>query len=162
MAGIRVALVAISLSPFVARVAAEEPNRHEFESPHMGTMFRIVAYADKATAEKAAKAAFARVAELENVMSDYKRDSELMKGCLANDAAPSKPVKVSDDLYRVLDHAGKVWKQSDGTFDVTVGPLSALWRIARRTQELPDAKELAEAKALVGFDKVTLDPKART
>jgi thiamine biosynthesis lipoprotein len=96
------------------------------------------------------------------VMSDYKRDSELMKLCLANDAAPGKPVKVSDDLFRVLNHAGKVWKQSEGTFDVTIGPLSSLWRITRRTQELPDAKELADAKALLGFDKVALDPAAKT
>src|SRR5262245_16952963 len=162
MAGRWALVAAVSLSPFAARAGAGEPNRHEFESAHMGTKFRIVVYADQATAEKAAKAAFQRVADLENVMSDYKRDSELMKLCLANDVAPGRPVKVSDDLLRVLQHAGKVWKQSDGAFDVTVGPLSALWRISRRTQELPDAKELAEAKALVGFDKVTLDPKAKT
>jgi FAD:protein FMN transferase len=157
MAGLFVAWAVVSLSPF----PADEPNRHEFESAHMGTKFRIVVYADKAKAEKAAKAAFARVAELENVMSDYKRDSELTKLCLANDSTPGRPVTIGDDLYRVLDHAGKVWTLSDGTFDVTVGPLSTLWRIARRTQELPDAKELTEAKALVGFDKVTLDPSAK-
>jgi thiamine biosynthesis lipoprotein len=162
MAGHWIAWFTVSLSLFAAAAGADEPNRHEFESAHMGTKFRIVVYADRATAEKAAKAAFTRVADLESVMSDYKRDSELMKLCLANDAAPGKPVNVSDDLFRVLEHAGKVWKLSDGTFDVTVGPLSALWRITRRTQELPDAKEIAEAKALVGFDKVTLDPKAKT
>jgi thiamine biosynthesis lipoprotein len=128
----------------------------------MGTKFRIIVYTNVQMAEKASKAAFARVAELEMVMSDYRRDSELMKLCAANDSAPGKPVKVSDDLFRVLDHAGKVWKMSDGTFDVTVGPLSGLWRITRRTQELPDAKELAEAKALVGFDKVMLDPTAKS
>lgn len=157
-----VVLAAVSLSPFAASAGGDESNRHDFESAHMGTKFRIVVYAEKSVAEKAVKAAFDRVAALETVMSDYKRDSELMKLCLTNDAAPGKPVKVSDDLYRVLDHAGKVWKQSDGAFDVTVGPLSALWRLSRRTQELPDANELAEAKALVGFDKVTLDPKAKT
>src|SRR5262245_24585153 len=162
MAGRWALVAAVSLSPFAARAGAGEPNRHEFESAHMGTKFRIVVYADRATAEKAAKAAFARVADLENVMSDYKRDSELMKLCIANDADPGRPIKVSDDLFRVLDHAGRVWKLSDGAFDVTVGPLSAIWRIARRTQELPDANELAVAKALVGFEHVTLDRKAKT
>src|SRR5262249_44542367 len=44
--------------------------RHEFESKHMGTTFRVVLYApDAATAKKAADAAFARVAELDAVMS---------------------------------------------------------------------------------------------
>jgi thiamine biosynthesis lipoprotein len=158
MAGFGVVWLAVSLSPF----GDGEPDRHEFESAHMGTKFRIIVYTNVQTAEKASKAAFARVADLEAVMSDYRRDSELMKLCAANDSAPGKPMKVSDDLFRVLDRAGKVWKQSDGTFDVTVGPLSGLWRITRRTQELPDAKELADAKALVGFDKVALDTKAKT
>src|SRR5262245_65810136 len=99
MAGSRVTLVLFSLSLFPAGLRAEEPNRHEFESAHMGTKFRIVVYADKAAADKAAKAAFQRVADLENVMSDYQRDSELMKLCLANDAAPGRPVKVSDELF---------------------------------------------------------------
>ena len=49
----------------VLGVRAAEPKRFEYEEPHMGTKFRIVLYApDQATADKAAKAAFARVAEL--------------------------------------------------------------------------------------------------
>ena len=48
--------------------------RFEFESKHMGTTFRIVLYAaDQTTAKKAAEAAFARVAELDDIMSDYKK-----------------------------------------------------------------------------------------
>ncbi|HEY2784080.1 MAG TPA: FAD:protein FMN transferase [Fimbriiglobus sp.] len=162
MAGLWIILLAVSVSPFTPAGAADEPNRHEFESVHMGTKFRIVVYADKATAGKAAKAAFARVAALENVMSDYKRDSELMKLCTQNDRQPGRPIKVSEDLFRVLSRAEKISTLSDGAFDVTVGPLSALWRITRRTQELPDAKELAEARELVGYRKVVLDPKAKS
>ena len=54
-------------------------NRFEFSEPHMGTTFRIVLYAaDEVAAKKAVKTAFARVAELNAIMSDYQPTSELM------------------------------------------------------------------------------------
>src|SRR5437870_2987349 len=77
-------------------LAADEPSalqRFTFEEPHMGTRFRIVLYApDEATAKKAAKAAFARVAELNRILSDYLADSELMQLCKH---AGGEPVQVS-------------------------------------------------------------------
>ena len=73
----------------------------------MGTTFRIVLYAaDKATAKKAAEAAFARVAELDDCMSDYKQTSELMRLCKKFATEVGEPVKVSDDLFVVL-HEGR-------------------------------------------------------
>lgn len=146
--------------------AAEEKSRlgrFEFESKHMGVVFRIVLYApDKATAEAASKAAFARVAELEKVMSDYDPNSEVMKLCKANDADPGKPRPVSDDLLDVLVASESVSGAADGSFDVTVGPVVQLWRLARRTQQLPDRKELAAALAKVGMDKLAVDPVKKT
>ena len=132
--------------------------RFEYEEPHMGTKFRIVLFApDKATADKAAKAGFARVAELNGIMSDYLPTSELMQLCKKNEVKAGEPVKVSKDLFCVLQKADEVSKLSDGAFDVTVRPLVVLWRHARRTQKLPDPKELTAAKALVGYQNVSLD-----
>jgi thiamine biosynthesis lipoprotein len=129
----------------------------------MGTTFRVVLYAaDKASAEKAADAAFARVGELDGVMSDYKRDSELMRLCRAFAKEVGPPVKVSDDLFFVLQRAEALSKKCDGAFDVTVAPVVQLWRLARRTQELPDPKEFAAARAKVGYQKVKLDPAKKT
>ena len=140
--------------------AADAPGRYEFESKHMGTTFRVVLYApDRPTAEKATKAVFTRVDELERVMSDYDAKSELMQLCRAK---PGIPVAVSQDLFDVLQKAQEVSKKSNGAFDVTVGPLVRLWRDARRTQQLPDPKELAAAKMKVGYKGVTLDTEKRT
>jgi thiamine biosynthesis lipoprotein len=74
----------------------------------------------------------------------------------ATEVAP--PVKVSDDLFFVLRKADELSGRCDGAFDVTVGPVVQLWRLARRTQELPDPKEFAAARARVGYKKVKLDP----
>ncbi|MBX9585212.1 MAG: FAD:protein FMN transferase [Gemmataceae bacterium] len=142
---------------------AAVPARYEFESKHMGTTFRVVQYADDADAAKrAADAAFARVAALDEVMSDYKRDSELNRLCAAFKSAVGDPIKVGDDLFFVLFQAEQLSKASDGAFDVTVGPVVQLWRHARRTQQLPDEDELAAALAKVGYKKVQLDPARQT
>lgn len=140
-----------------------EPVRCEAESKHMGTTVRVVVYAaDKSSGEVAAKAAFDRIAEVEQALSDYKPDSEVMRLCKANDAEPAKPRPVGPDLWAVLAAGQKLAEKSDGAFDVTVGPAVRLWRLARRTQQSPDAKELADAMAKVGYRKVTLDAAAKS
>jgi thiamine biosynthesis lipoprotein len=142
--------------------AADEPSlqRFSFTEPHMGTRFKIIVYApDEATANKASQAAFARIAELDGIMSDYRPSSELMQLCKK---AGGDPVKVSDDLFRVLTQAQAVSELSGGAFDVTVGPVVRLWRRARKVKEMPDDRELAAALALVGYRNIRLDPKAQT
>lgn len=143
--------------------AADPLTRYEAKSAHMGTEWRIVLYApDQTAAEAATKAAFARVKQLDEVMSDYNPKSELMTLLAKNDAAPGKPIPASDDLIRVLGHAQEVAGKCDGTFDVTVGPLVKLWRTARKSKELPKADELKAAKELVGHKLLTVDAKAKT
>jgi thiamine biosynthesis lipoprotein len=151
------------LRSLASGAAALQVERFEFESKHMGTTFRVVLYAaDKETAKKASDAAFARVAELDNCMSDYKQTSELMQLCKKFATEVGEPVKVSDDLFFVLSKAEELSKKSDGAFDVTVGPVVQLWRHARRTQELPDPKEFSVARSKVGYRKVKLDPVKKT
>jgi thiamine biosynthesis lipoprotein len=154
-----VALVFVIAAP----AAGGEPARYEYREPHMGTEFTVTLYAaDQAQAVAAARAAFKRVREVENALSDYKPSSEVMKLCAANDADPGKTFPVGEDLAAVLKTGLAVSKQSDGAFDVTVGPLSKLWREARKAKRLPDPAALAAAKEKVGYEKVTFDPEKRT
>src|SRR4029077_18543029 len=77
--------------------------RFEFSSPHMGTLFSISLYAsNKTVAETAAQAAFQRVGALDEMMSDYRADSELMQLC---DKPFGEPVSVSPDLFAILQRA---------------------------------------------------------
>jgi FAD:protein FMN transferase len=135
-------------------------HRFEFTHPAMGTMFTVTLYApDAATAESGSQAAFHRIDALEDVMSDYQADSELMRLC----AQPyGKPVPVSADLFDVLQESIKYAKLSDGAFDVTVGPYVRLWRFARKRKVLPTAAELAAAREAVGWHKLRLDSRSRT
>jgi FAD:protein FMN transferase len=143
--------------------SAADPARFEYEEPHMGTKFRIVLYAaDKAVADAAAKAAFARVAELNRIMSDYDPNSELSTLCERSVIKPAGPKKVSDDLFFVLAKGKEVSELSDGAFDVTIGPVVRLWRQVRKDRRLPDPDVLKAALDKVGYKKLELDPKAKT
>jgi thiamine biosynthesis lipoprotein len=134
--------------------------RFTFNSPHMGTLFTISLYATNNTsAEAAADAAFHRIADLEQVMSDYRADSELMQLC---DQPFGKPVPVSQDLFDVLSRSQEISKLTDGAFDVTIGPCVRLWRFSRKRKTLPNPQELALARAAVGWQKLRLDSGART
>jgi thiamine biosynthesis lipoprotein len=126
----------------------------------MGTVFKIVLYAsEKSTANRATEAAFYRIAALDHIMSDYEPSSELMQLC---QQAGGHPVKVSDDLYRVLNAAQEMARRSDGAFDITVGPIVQLWRRARRQHELPEVARVAQALDLVGYEKLRLDAHSKT
>lgn len=126
----------------------------------MGTTARVVLYADtRERAGHAAAAAFDRIAALDQTLSDYRPDSELSR--LTREAI-GRPVPVSSDLYRVLAAAQELARRTDGAFDITVGPLSQLWRRARRQVELPSAADLASARALSRYTLLTLDAKSQT
>jgi thiamine biosynthesis lipoprotein len=138
-----------------------EPQRLEFTQPQMGVPFRIVLYAaNPATAAAAATAAFERIAQLNGILSDYETDSEL--NALSASAGQGRWVKLSDDLWRVLEQAQNFAARSGGAFDVTVGPYASLWRRARQKHHLPPADLLAEARRAVGYKKLRLDPQTHS
>src|SRR5207249_3892295 len=89
----------------------------------------------------------------------YRANSELMRLCAR---AGGPPVRVSPELFTVLSRAQELAERSGGAFDVTCGPVVALWRAARRSHALPSLEQIAAARALVGWRKLRLDRRART
>lgn len=134
--------------------------RYEFVAPHMGTLFRIVLFAPgESVAQAAAAAAFARVAELNRIMSDYDAHSELRR---LDRSPPGTAVKVSAELFDVLQRSQWLAEKSDGAFDVTSGPVVRLWREARRTRQLPTEAARAAARGASGYAKLRPNPADRT
>src|SRR5665213_1380631 len=135
--------------------------RYEYHNPEMGSPFRIVLYAyNQLAADAAAKAAFQRIAQLNDIMTDYDTDSELNR--LSQTSGSGKEIHVSDDLWTVLDRAQELAQRSGGAFDVTVGAYVGLWRKARREGVLPDPARLARAREAVGFARMRLHPERHT
>jgi thiamine biosynthesis lipoprotein len=123
--------------------------------PHMGTLVSIKLYApDQAHAERAFRLAFGRIAQIDKTLSDYDPESELSR---ITRLAVRRQVCVSADLYRVLEMGQRIAAETDGAFDLTVGPLTHLWREARHSGIVPVAAAIAEARAHCGYRKMHLN-----
>src|SRR5580704_11800658 len=144
----------------VTRKEAEALSRFAFNEPHMGTIFSITLYApDADAATAAAEAAFRRVAKLDRMMTDYDTNSELMRLCLT---PVGEPKRVSPELFEIFKESLRVAKETDGAFDITVGPMVRAWRAARKTHHLPTEAEIAEMRKAIGWRKVRLNAKNQT
>jgi thiamine biosynthesis lipoprotein len=134
--------------------------RFEYEESHMASPFKIVLYStDPATARRASRAAFDRIAALNSILSDYDPESELSR---LSQSAGKQRVRVSADLFDVLAQSRIMYERSEGAFDVTIAPVGRLWRRARRERKLSDPLKLAEARKLVGSDRMVLDRASRS
>jgi thiamine biosynthesis lipoprotein len=126
----------------------------------MGTLFTITLYAtNEVFARAAADAAFAKVAALNQMMTDYAPESELMRLCRQ---PVGQPVPVSAELFEILAESQRVAELSAGAFDPTIGPVVRLWRRARRTETLPSPEQLAYARESVDWRKLSLDAQNQT
>jgi thiamine biosynthesis lipoprotein len=132
----------------------------EYQQPHMGTTVRIQIYAATAAdGERISSAAFERIRELDDRFSDYSDASELAG---VSRAAGGDAVAVSEDLFRIIERAQRIAATTEGAFDITIGPVSHLWRRARAAGQAPDAARLEAATRLVGYRRLHLSAAART
>lgn len=144
----------------LASAPPAELHRYEAVEPHMGTLVRVTVYTpDEQTAKAAFRAAFERIRELDDILSDYKPDSELNR---ITKTAVSRALPVSEDLFTVLRASQELAAATGGAFDITQGPVIRLWREARRTGQMPDAAALRNAAPRCGFRKLHLDAERRT
>src|SRR5262249_20081882 len=134
-------------------------SRYEYTQLHMGVPVRILLYArSEADAVRAGAAAYEEFARLDQIASDYRPTSELMRVCAG---AGGPPMRVSAALFLLLERLLDLSQRSGGAFDVTVGPYVALWRAARISGRLPSDQALKEARGRVGWAKLRLKRKAR-
>ena len=160
--------VIIILSIFLAlNVQLSAAERFEFEQIHMAVPIRVLLYADsEEVAEQCVKTAFEQFEKINKIMSDYDRESEIVKLTLKNDARFQDSIpesvdddwyKISDDLYDVLKAARHYSEISDGAFEVSISPLVQLWRRAKRQQKWPKEEDIATARNLTGLKYWDLD-----
>lgn len=70
--------------------------------------------------------------------------------------ALGQEVKVHDDVYALLERSKGYAELTRGVFDVTVGPLVALWRQSGDRGRIPTSEEVLEVKRLIGVDRIEL------
>ena len=126
----------------------------------MGTTFSVVLYGfDPASMTQAVDAAFDEAHRLDALLSNYLPDSEWSR---VNRDAAAHPVRVSIELFRILSDCLEYSRASEGTFDVTVGPLMRAWGFFAGDHRVPSPGEIRAALKIVGYQHVHLDADKRT
>ena len=105
---------------------------------------------------------FERVAAIEALMSINESNYDDTEVLRINRAAGREPVAVSDDTFSVIESGIRFGKASNGAFDITVGPLVALWGIGTPRETVPSQEEIDAVLPLIDFRRIELDFAQRT
>jgi thiamine biosynthesis lipoprotein len=144
-----------------ATIGRGQLKRFSFAENKMASPFTIIMYAeDSAKAKSLSVQCFIAVDSLVNIFSDYNPDSELNRLCAT--AGTETSFQCSPALFDILRMSSEAYKKSEGTFDITIGPLSRLWRESRRSKTFPDSALIEEKRQLIGFDKIKIERASRT
>jgi len=134
--------------------------RFEASEEAMGSSFSLVLYGtDRSKLETAADAALDEVHRLDRMLSNYRPASEWSE---INRDAAQRPVRLSPELFDLLAACLKYSAESDGAFDITVGPLMKVWGFMKGEGLLPRRAEVTDALERVGYRHVRLDAVSRT
>ncbi|HEV3197445.1 MAG TPA: FAD:protein FMN transferase [Bryobacteraceae bacterium] len=126
----------------------------------MGSTYSIALYGyDRVRMEAAADAAFDEVRRLDDLLSNYKPESEWSE---INRRAAEKPMKLSPEMFRLLSACVDYSRESEGAFDISVGPLMKVWGFYKGSGHLPHRPEVLAALTKVGYRHIHLDQGAQT
>ena len=135
--------------------------RYQFSHPQMGTVFKIILYTnDSLSGVYASQKAFLRLDELNLILSDYREDSEINRLCRTS--GTGEYVKISADLWQILQESLQAAQLSKGYFDVTIGPMTQLWRRMKRQKILPSSQQIAEARAKIGIENIVFKAESQS
>jgi thiamine biosynthesis lipoprotein len=154
-----------ALSLVVASVQAaggrqQQLYRHEATRMSMACVYAIEAYGpDARTLPRAVEEAFDEVDRIDRLMSHYMAESPLSR---VNREAARHPVTVERELFAFITDAMRYNRDSDGAFDITVGPLMKAWGFFRGEGRMPTPEELGVARRHVGARHVILNELAKS
>lgn len=100
-----------------------------------------------------------QIDRLEAQLSVFRESSEVSR---INRQAATEAVRVEDSLFYLLTLGKKLHRDTDGTFDITSGPLTRCWGFLKREGRVPSTDEIESALLLVSSNKLLLDDETRT
>lgn len=150
----------LMVSQAIVCLAASNPVRLEAKFNSMGATFVVVVYGEREEALRAAvNLASEEVLRLDRLLSNYLETSELS---LVNREAGRRAVAVSGELFQLLEACSRYSQESDGAFDITVGPLMKIWGFYKGSGRLPHRAEVRGALTRIGYQKIVLDSQNQT
>ena len=127
----------------------------------MGNRFEIpVAGPNETWANKRIQEAEEEIQRIENLLTTYKNNSETN---LINFAAGIEPVKVSEEVFRLIQRSIRISEITQGAFDITYGSVDkSLWNFDTNMVQLPDARTAKRMVRLINYRNIILDENNHT
>ena len=151
----RVLLLLFISAVFVGAGPDTQMSRAEGSVDTMGSTFSVVAYGeDRDQLQSAVEAALEEARRLDQLLSNYRPESEWSQ---VNREAADHAVHVSPELFNLLAACVEYSRQSEGTFDITVGPLMKIWGFYKGSGHLPHRAEVRGVLDHVGYPGLILN-----
>lgn len=118
----------------------------------MGTPISITIY--EGGSDETLNRCFDKVSEIEDLVSINKENTELVK---LNENAGISKVKLSDISYNILKKGLEYSKLSNGSYDITIGPLVKLWGIGLENENVPSEDKINEIIKYIDYKNVEIN-----
>jgi thiamine biosynthesis lipoprotein len=124
----------------------------------MGTLINVeLWHSEPKTAQDCIDSVFAEMHRIDRLMSPYKASSELS---LINREAARHPVKISDELFSLIEKSLQLSELSGGAFDITYASVGIMYDY--RQQKHPSDKEIQAQLEAINYRHIILNPLQRT
>ncbi|WP_345147284.1 FAD:protein FMN transferase [Flavobacterium ginsengiterrae] len=121
----------------------------------MGGRFDIsIVDKDSLSAEKNIDIVIAEITRIENLISDWKSDSQVSQ---VNQNAGIKPIKVDREVFQLTQRALKLSAITNGGFDVSFAAMDRIWKFDGSMNEMPSAEAIKKSVEKVGYKNIILD-----
>jgi len=129
-----------------------QKGRFSYTDQKMGSPFNIIFFTqDSSFANQQAKACFKLVDSLNHIFSNYDATSELS---IMNQNAGLRPTTVSTLMWELLLASKQAYLKSKGSFNISLGPLTLLWRNARHSKQFPSKQQIQSNLLLCQFNTI--------
>lgn len=126
-----------------------------FSHEAMATTFEvIILHEDARYAEQAAQAAFDKLDQLEQDLSQYIENSDISR---INNLTAGQSIRVSLETFECLRLSRRINAETNGAFDITIGSLMSCWLNPDKSLRIPSKEELNIARQRTGMDLFKLD-----
>lgn len=126
----------------------------------MGSDFEITVVAKtQLEADKQIGIAISEISRIEALISSWKPTSETSN---INKNAGVSPVKVSKELFNLIQRALQISNLTDGAFDISYASMDKLWKYDGSMTQMPSKEAIKKSVAKVGYKDIVVDPQNST
>ena len=133
---------------------------HKKKASLLGSPFEITVIAvDTIKGDLFCNLAIAEVKRVENLISDWIPTSEISK---VNQNAGLNPIKVSTEVFDLVERALKISQLTKGAFDISYASMDKIWKFDGSMKKKPTEAAIKKSVERVGYQKVILNTTDKT